>query len=131
MAMRNPIHKGRKNPHDLAKQTEAQEGKKGKQTRNKSSRASKAGFKGQERARRRRHQQSQVGESVNNLPDDIQCAFVEGLHDQAYCFWSHKVQTWLQLQSTALNIEDEYVSVRSLTMPKPFTDKLFTRLAIM
>ena len=29
---------------------------------------------------------------INNLPDDeclIQCAFVEGLHDQAYCFWSH------------------------------------------
>ena len=47
---------------------------------------------------------------INNLPDDerlIQCAFVEGLHDQACCFWSHKVQTWLQLQSTAFNIEDE------------------------
>ena len=47
---------------------------------------------------------------INNLPDDerlIQCAFVEGLHNQAHCFWSHKVQTWLQLQSTALNIEDE------------------------
>ena len=29
------------------------------------------------------------------------------MHDQAYCFWSHKVQTWLQLQSTAFNIEDE------------------------
>ena len=25
----------------------------------------------------------------------IQCAFVEGLHDQAYCVWSHRVQTWL------------------------------------
>ena len=47
---------------------------------------------------------------ITNLPDDerlIQCALVEDLHDQAYCFWSHKVQTWLQLQSTALNIEDE------------------------
>ena len=47
---------------------------------------------------------------INNLTDDerlIQCAFVEGLHDQAYCFWSHKIQTWLQQQSTALNIEDE------------------------
>ena len=47
---------------------------------------------------------------INNLPDDerlIQFAFVEGLHDQAYCFWSHRVQTWLQLQSTALNLEDE------------------------
>ena len=44
------------------------------------------------------------------LSDDgrlIQCAFVEGLHDQAYHFWSHGVQRWLQLQSTALNIEDE------------------------
>ena len=47
---------------------------------------------------------------INNLTDDerlIQCAFVEGLHDQAYCFWSHKIQTWLQQQSTALNVEDE------------------------
>ena len=47
---------------------------------------------------------------INNLSDDgrlIQCAFVEGLHDQAYHFWSHGVQRWLQLQSTALNIEDE------------------------
>ena len=63
----------------------------------------------------------------------IQCAFVEGLHDQAYRFWSHGVQRWLQLQSTALNIEDEtlrYVSVWSLTMPKPFTDRLFIRLTI-
>ena len=45
---------------------------------------------------------------INSLPDDerlIQCAFVEGLHDQAHCFWSHKGQTWLQLQSTALYIE--------------------------
>ena len=47
---------------------------------------------------------------INSLSDDgrlIQCAFVEGLHDQAYHFWSHGVQRWLQLQSTALNIEDE------------------------
>ena len=47
---------------------------------------------------------------INNLPDDerpIQFSFVQGLHDQAYCFWSHRVQTWLQLQSTALDIEDE------------------------
>ena len=47
---------------------------------------------------------------LNNLPDDDclnQSAFVEVLHDQAYCFWSHRVQTQLQLQSTALNIEDE------------------------
>ena len=32
---------------------------------------------------------------INNLPDDerlIQCAFVEGLHDQAYCFWSQRMQ---------------------------------------
>ena len=33
--------------------------------------------------------------------------FVEGLHDQAHYPWSHKVQRWLQLPSTALNIEDE------------------------
>ena len=32
---------------------------------------------------------------------------MEGLHDQAYHFWSHGVQRWLQLQSTALNIEDD------------------------
>ena len=47
---------------------------------------------------------------INNLSDDgrlIQCALMEGLHDQAYHFWSHGVQRWLQLQSTALNIEDE------------------------
>ena len=44
---------------------------------------------------------------INNLADDkCQCAFVGGLHAQAYCFWSLAVQTWLQLQSTALNIED-------------------------
>ena len=29
------------------------------------------------------------------------------MHDQAYRFWSHGVQKWLQMQSTALNIEDE------------------------
>ena len=49
---------------------------------------------------------------ISNLPDDesvIQCAFVQGLHDQAYCFWGQKVQTWLQLQSTctALEIDSE------------------------
>ena len=46
----------------------------------------------------------------NNLSDDerlIKCAFAEGLHDLSYRFWSHDVQTWHQLQSTALNIEDE------------------------
>ena len=32
---------------------------------------------------------------------------VEGLHDPSYRFWSHDVQKWLQVQSTALNIEDE------------------------
>ena len=54
------------------------------------------------------------GTATPNLPNDerlIQCACVEGLHDQAYCLWNHRVQTWLQLQPTALNIEDEiYVS---------------------
>ena len=47
---------------------------------------------------------------INNLSDDerlIQCAFVEGMHDKAYRFWSHGVQKWLQTQSAALNIEDE------------------------
>jgi len=36
---------------------------------------------------------------INNLSDDerlIQCAFVEGMHDKAYRFWSHCVQKWLQ-----------------------------------
>ena len=45
---------------------------------------------------------------INNLSNDerlIQSAFVEGLHDPSYRFWSHDVQ--LQVQSTALNIEDE------------------------
>ena len=70
---------------------------------------------------------------INNLPDDerlIQCAFVKGLHDQAYCFWSHKVQTWLQLQSTALNIEDEICVGTVIDNAIPFTDRLLTRLAI-
>ena len=47
---------------------------------------------------------------INNLSDDerlIKCAFVEGLHDPSYRFWSHDVQKWLQMQSTALHIEDE------------------------
>ena len=47
---------------------------------------------------------------INNLPGDerlIKFAFVGGLHDLSYHFWSHDVQKWLQLQSTALNIEDE------------------------
>ena len=46
---------------------------------------------------------------INNLSDDerlIRCAFVEGLHNLSYHFWSHDVQKWLQLQSTVLNIED-------------------------
>ena len=37
--------------------------------------------------------QQSLQNRINNLPDDerlIQCAFVEGLHDQAYCFWSHE-----------------------------------------
>ena len=47
---------------------------------------------------------------INNLSDDerlIQSAFVAGMHDKAYCFWSHGVQKWLQTQAKALNIEDE------------------------
>ena len=47
---------------------------------------------------------------IKNLRDDerlIQCAFVEGLHDHAYCFLNYRVQTWLQLQSTASNMADE------------------------
>ena len=45
------------------------------------------------------HWWQQILRFHTNLHDDerlIQCAFVEGLHDQAYCFWSHRVQTWLQ-----------------------------------
>ena len=47
---------------------------------------------------------------INSLSDDerlIKCAFVEGLHDTSHQFWSHKVQTWLQAQSTALHLEDD------------------------
>ena len=29
----------------------------------------------------------------------IKCAFVEGMHDPAYLFWSHKVHAWLQGQA--------------------------------
>ena len=58
---------------------------------------------------------------IKNLHDAerlVQCAFVEGLHDQAYCFWSHSVQTWLQLQSTALRMR--YVLVRSFNDVNPY-----------
>ena len=47
---------------------------------------------------------------INDLSDDerlIKCAFVEGMHDPAHLFWSHKVHTWLQGQSVGLGIEDE------------------------
>ena len=47
---------------------------------------------------------------INNLSDEerlIKCAFVEGMHDPAHLFWSHKVHTWLQGQSVGLGIEDE------------------------
>ncbi len=47
---------------------------------------------------------------INDLSDDerlIRCAFVEGMHDPAHLFWSHKVHTWLQGQSVGLGIEDE------------------------
>ena len=47
---------------------------------------------------------------INKLSDDdrlIKCAFVEGLHDPLYHFWSHDVQKWLQLQSSAQSIEDD------------------------
>ncbi len=47
---------------------------------------------------------------INDLSDDerlIKCAFVEGMHDPAHLFWSHKVHTWLQGQSVDLGIEDE------------------------
>ncbi len=47
---------------------------------------------------------------INDLSDDerlIKCAFVEGMHDPAHLFWSHKVHTWLQGQSVGLDIEDE------------------------
>ena len=47
MAMRNPVQKGRKKPHQLARQTEDQEGKKGKQTQKEVFKACKAGSKGQ------------------------------------------------------------------------------------
>ena len=47
---------------------------------------------------------------INDLSDDerlVKCAFVEGMHDPAYLFWSHKVHTWLQGQYVGLGIEDE------------------------
>jgi len=47
---------------------------------------------------------------INNLSDDerlIKCAFVEGMHDPAHLFWSHKVHSWLQGQSVGLSIEDD------------------------
>jgi len=47
---------------------------------------------------------------INNLSDDerlIKCAFVEGMHDLAHLFWSHKVHSWLQGKSVGLSIEDD------------------------
>ncbi len=47
---------------------------------------------------------------INNPSDDerlIKCAFVEGMHDPAHLFWSHKVHTWLQGQPVVLSIEDD------------------------
>ena len=74
---------------------------------------------------------SLIPQPHQQLPDDerlIQCAFVEGLHDQAYCFWSHKVPTWLQLQSTALNIDDEICVSTVVDNAKTLYTRLFTRL---
>ena len=54
--------------------------------------------------------QSQYHNRINDLSDDarlIKCAFVEGMHDPAHLFRSHKVHTWLQGQSVGLGIEDE------------------------
>ncbi len=37
---------------------------------------------------------------IDDLSDDerlIKCAFVEGMHDPAHLFWSHKVHNWLQV----------------------------------
>ena len=65
---------------------------------------------------RRRQRSNQQGFSwryhnrINDLSDHeglIKCAFVEGMHDPAYLFWSHKVHTWLQGQCEGLGIEDE------------------------
>ena len=67
---------------------------------------------------------------INNLPDDerlIQCAF---------CMIKHTVSGAIRIRHGSnyspqlLILRMRYVSVRSLTMPKPFTDRLFTRLAI-
>ena len=47
---------------------------------------------------------------INNVSDDerlIQCAFVEGMHDPAHLFWSHKGHSWLQGDSVGLSIEDD------------------------
>jgi len=47
---------------------------------------------------------------INNLSDDehlIKCAFVDGMHDPAHLFWSHKVLSWLQVQSVGLSLEDD------------------------
>ena len=63
----------------------------------------------------------------------IQCAFVEGLHNQAYayCFSSHRVQTWILLQSTALHIEDEICVSMVIDNAKNFIDRLCTWLIIL
>jgi len=48
---------------------------------------------------------------INNMFDDeclIKCTltFVEGMHDQAHLFWSHKDHSWLQGKFVDLHIED-------------------------
>ncbi len=58
---------------------------------------------------------------INDLSDDerlIKCAFVEGMHDPAHLFWSHKIHNWLQGQSEGLGIEDELDVVLLLAAPK-------------
>ncbi len=49
---------------------------------------------------------------INNLSDDerlIKCAFVEGMHDPAHLFWSHKVHNWLQGQSVNVAVSAHFV----------------------
>ena len=70
---------------------------------------------------------------INSLSDDerlIQCAFVKGMHDKAYCSGAMVSRNGSKCSLQLRTLRTKYVSVQSLTMPKLFTDRLFIKLTI-
>ena len=81
--------------------------------------------------------QQSLRNRINNLPDDerlIQCAFVKGLHDQAYCLWSHRSLESRHGSNCSRHcltvLRMRFMSAQSLIMPKTFIDRLFIWLTI-